>query len=65
MLIHFIFIRQYDRESVARCREEFPSGRVGDPGETRDLAKDQPEKLKELQAAWDRYAKDVDVVLSK
>lgn len=38
---------------------------VDDPGETRDLAKEQPEKLKKLQAAWDSYAKDVDVVLSK
>jgi len=38
---------------------------VDDPGETRDLAKEQPEKLKLLQAAWDRYAKDVGVVLSK
>ena len=36
-----------------------------DPGETRDLSKEQPEKLKKLQAAWDRYAKDVGVVLSK
>jgi arylsulfatase len=38
---------------------------VDDPGETRNLAKEQPEKLKELQAAWDRYAEDVGVVLSK
>jgi arylsulfatase len=36
-----------------------------DPGETRDLAKEQPEKLKQLQAAWDRYASDVGVVLSE
>jgi arylsulfatase len=36
-----------------------------DPGETRNLAKEQPEKLKKLQAAWDRYAKDVGVVLTK
>jgi arylsulfatase A-like enzyme len=32
---------------------------VDDPGETRNLANDQPEKLKELQEAWERYAKDV------
>lgn len=38
---------------------------VDDPGETRDLAKEHPKKLKELQAAWDRYAKDVGVVFSK
>ena len=38
---------------------------VEDPGETSDLAQQQPEKLKKLQAAWDRYAKDVGVVLSK
>jgi arylsulfatase len=36
-----------------------------DPGETRDLAKEQPETLRQLQVAWDRYAKDVGVVLSK
>jgi arylsulfatase len=36
-----------------------------DPGETHDLAKEQPETLKKLQMAWDRYAKDVGVVLSK
>jgi len=36
-----------------------------DPGETRDLAKTQPETLKKLQAAWDRYADDVGVVLSQ
>ncbi len=38
---------------------------VDDPGETRDLAREQPETLRKLQAAWDRYAKDVGVVLSK
>ncbi len=38
---------------------------VGDPGETRNLAKEQPEILKKLQTAWDRYAKDVGVFLSK
>ncbi len=36
-----------------------------DPGETRDLSKEKPEILRELQAAWDRYAKDVGVVLQK
>jgi arylsulfatase len=36
-----------------------------DPGETHDLAKERPEILKKLQAAWDRYAKDVGVVLTK
>ncbi len=36
-----------------------------DPGETRDLATARPEILKKLQMAWDRYAKDVGVVLSK
>ena len=38
---------------------------VDDPGETRDLARDRPGTLKKLQTAWDRYAKDVGVVLSK
>jgi arylsulfatase A-like enzyme len=38
---------------------------ANDPGEMRDLAREQPEKLKKLQAAWHRYAMDVGVVLSK
>ena len=38
---------------------------VDDPGETRDLAKEQPEKLKKMQAAWNSYADDVGVVLSE
>ena len=36
-----------------------------DPGETRDLAKQKPELLKELRAVWDRYARDVGVILIK
>jgi arylsulfatase len=38
---------------------------VDDPGETRDLAKEHPEMLRKLQVAWDSYAKDVGVALSK
>ena len=37
---------------------------VSDPGETRDLSAANPEKLKELQDAWDQYAQDVGVVLT-
>jgi arylsulfatase len=33
-----------------------------DPGETRDLAQKQPEKLEQLEAAWGRYADEVGVV---
>jgi arylsulfatase len=36
---------------------------VEDPGEAKDLSKVMPDKLKTLKAAWDRYAKDVGVVL--
>ncbi len=35
-----------------------------DPGETRDLAQEQPEVLGRLVAAWDGYADDVGVVLT-
>jgi arylsulfatase len=35
---------------------------VDDPGETRDLSQQQPEKLEQLQAAWTRYADEVGVV---
>ena len=38
---------------------------AADPGETHDLSKDKPGTLKQLQAAWDRYAEDVGVVLTK
>lgn len=34
-----------------------------DPGETRDLAGTQPGRLAELTAQWDRYARDVGVIL--
>lgn len=34
-----------------------------DPGETRDLAEEQPERLAELVGQWDAYAKDVGVIL--
>jgi arylsulfatase A-like enzyme len=36
---------------------------VKDPGETRNLAKDQPGLLEELKRAWDQYANEVGVVL--
>ncbi len=38
---------------------------VEDPGETRDLSAEMPDLLKDLQAAWDRYADDVGVVLAE
>jgi arylsulfatase len=34
-----------------------------DPGEAKDLSKSMPDRLEVLKAAWDRYAKDVGVVL--
>jgi len=36
-----------------------------DPGETRDLALEQPKKLQDLQTQWELYARDVGVVLVK
>ena len=36
-----------------------------DPGETRDLAEQEPELLKVLKTEWERYAKDVGVVLTE
>ena len=36
-----------------------------DPGEAKDLSKSMPDKLNELRAAWDDYAKEVGVVLSE
>jgi arylsulfatase len=35
---------------------------VTDPGETNDLAKENPKLLKELQQAWDQYAEETGVV---
>lgn len=37
---------------------------VNDPGETRDLAEEMPQKLKALRDAWETYAAEVGVVLS-
>jgi arylsulfatase A-like enzyme len=34
-----------------------------DPGETRDLASREPERTKQLIAAWDRYGKEVGVLM--
>ena len=36
---------------------------VKDPGEANDLSKSMPDKLDELKAAWDDYAKEVGVVM--
>ena len=36
-----------------------------DPSETKDLAKEQPAKLTELKQAWDLYAAEVGVILTK
>jgi len=69
-MINGKWMRQGDVKAVS-VAPPFGSGAwqlynvVDDPGETRDLAKEQPEKLKELQEAWERYASDVGVVLSE
>jgi len=44
-----------------RCSDDV----VKDPGETHDLGKQLPAKLKELKDAWEVYANEVGVVLSK
>ncbi len=36
---------------------------VKDPGETHDLAKEQPDLLEELQHSWDQYADEVGVLV--
>jgi len=36
-----------------------------DPGETQDLARNLPEKLQQLQAAWEEYADSVGVILTE
>ncbi len=35
---------------------------VTDPGETHDLSQQEPEKLEQLKAAWNRYADEVGIV---
>ena len=37
---------------------------ANDPGETRDLAAEQPETLSRIRRAWERYAEEVGVVLT-
>ncbi|HTO56711.1 MAG TPA: arylsulfatase, partial [Pseudomonadales bacterium] len=34
-----------------------------DPGETRDLSATEPKRLSHLEAEWERYAKEVGVIL--
>jgi arylsulfatase len=36
---------------------------VKDPGEAQDLSNRMPDRLDDLRSAWDRYAKDVGVIL--
>lgn len=36
---------------------------ANDPGETRDLALEQPARLTELKTEWDRYAREVGVIM--
>jgi len=38
---------------------------VSDPGETGSLADEQPEKLRELMAAWDSYVRDFGGILTE
>lgn len=38
---------------------------AADPGETRDLAATDPDRLKRLSAAWDVYGRDVGVIMPK
>ena len=38
---------------------------VNDPGETKNLSKQQPKLLEELRSAWDDYGTEVSVVLSE
>jgi arylsulfatase len=64
------WLQQGDHKAVLVAKDFGPGtwklyNLTEDPGETRDLSKEQPAVLQELKAAWDRYAKDVGVVLSK
>jgi arylsulfatase len=63
------WVRQGDYKAVS-VEPPYGSGKwqlynlAQDPGETRNLSKEQPAVLQKLKTAWDRYAKDVGVVLS-
>ena len=62
------WMRQGDLKAVM-VPEPYGTGKwrlfdvVKDPGEAKDLSKSMPDKLNTLKAAWDRYAKEVGVVL--
>ena len=58
------YSEEYPGNRGSKWFAQFDNSIENDPGETHNLAKDQPEKLKQLKAAWDLYAKDVGVVLS-
>ncbi len=61
------WIRQGDVKAVSVAQPYGPASWQlfdvrSDPGETRDLSLDEPELLRKLVTAWDRYAADVGVV---
>jgi arylsulfatase len=61
------WMRQGDSKAVM-VPEPYGSGDwklfnvVQDPGEAKDLAKEMPQKLEALKAAWEQYASDVGVI---
>lgn len=65
-----MWLRQGDYKAVS-IASPYGSGQwqlfnvVHDPGETRDLGDERPEFLAELRGAWDRYARDVGVVIGE
>jgi arylsulfatase len=63
------WVRQGDHKAVSVAPPYGPGkwslyNLADDPGETHDLAQEDPERLKQLQAAWDRYSDEVGVVLT-
>jgi arylsulfatase len=69
-MINGKWMRQGDYKAVLVAKPLGPGtwklyNTAEDPGETTDLSTEHPAVLEDLKAAWDQYAKDVGVVLSK
>ncbi len=69
-MVNGMWIRQGDYKAVS-VAQPYGDGKwrlfdvEADPGETRDLSDVEEERLNRLRTAWEEYAEDVNVVLSK
>jgi len=68
-MLNGMWMRRGDYKAVCVAKDLGPGtwalyNVTEDPGETRDISKENPAIFKELKAAWDDYAQDVGVILA-